>query len=86
MRGVGPGGGEVGVEEIPAVMGGLGRDGVVFAFPLEDAGVIDAVGEVFVSFELLEGASGLAGDLLGVGLGALGGVPCRALCARDLRR
>ena len=73
LRGVGPGGGEVGVEEIPTVVGGLGRYGVVFAFPLEDAGVIDAVGEVFVSFELLEGASGLAGDFLGVGLGALGG-------------
>ena len=43
------------------------------AFPLEDAGIVDAVGEVFMGFELLEGASGLAGDFLGVGLDALGG-------------
>ena len=72
LRGIGPVDGEVGVEEIPAVVGGLGGDGVLLAFPLEDAGVVDAVGEVFVGFELLEGASGLAGDFLGVGLGALG--------------
>lgn len=45
----------------------------MFAFPLEDAGLVDAVGEVFVGFELLEGASGLAGDFLGIGIGALGG-------------
>jgi hypothetical protein len=45
-------------------VGGLGGDGVLFAFPLEDAGVVDAVGEVFVGFELLEGSSGLAGDFL----------------------
>ena len=73
LRGVGAVYGEVGVEEIPTVVGGLGGDSVLFAFPLDDAGVVDAVGEVFVGFELLEGASGLAGDFLGVGLGALGG-------------
>jgi hypothetical protein len=73
LRSVGPGDGEVGVEEIPTVVGGFGGDGVLLALPLEDAGVVDAVGEVFVGFELLEGASGLAGDFLGVGLGALGG-------------
>lgn len=61
------------MQEIPSVMGGFGGDGVLFALPLEDAGIVDAVGEVFVGFELLEGASGLAGDFLGVGLGALGG-------------
>ena len=73
LRGIGPVDGEVGVEEIPSVVSGLGGDGVLFAFPLEDACVIDAISEVFVGFELLEGASGLAGDFLGVGLGALGG-------------
>ena len=73
LRGIGPVDGEVGVEEIPTVVGGLGGDGVLFAFPLEDADLVDAVGEVFVGLELLEGASGLAGDFLGVGLGALGG-------------
>ena len=72
LRGVGPVDGEVGMEEIPSVVGGLGGDGVLLAFPLEDASFVDAVGEVFVSFELLECASGLAGDFLGVGLGALG--------------
>jgi len=55
LRGIGPGDGEVGVEDIPAVVGGLGGDGVLFAFPMEDSGVLDAVGEVFVGFELLEG-------------------------------
>jgi len=73
LRGIGPDDGEVGVKEIPTVVGGFGGDGVLFAFPLEDAGIVDAVGEVFVGFEALEGASGLAGDFLGVGLGALGG-------------
>ena len=73
LRGIGPVDGEVGVEEIPSVVGGLGGDGVLLALPLENAGVVDAVGEVFVGFELLECASGLAGDFLGVGLGALGG-------------
>ena len=73
LGGVGPVDGEVGVKEIPTVGGSLGGDGVLFAFPLKDAGIVDAVGEVFVGFELLEGASGLAGDFLGVGLGALGG-------------
>jgi hypothetical protein len=73
LRGIGPVDGEVGVEEIPAVVGGLGGDGVLLAFPLKDAGIVDAVGEVFVGFELLEGASGLAGDFLCVGLAALGG-------------
>lgn len=73
LRGIGPGDGEVGVEEIPTVVGGLGGDGVLLAFPLQDAGLVDAVGEVFVGFELLEGASGLAGESLCVGLGALGG-------------
>jgi len=73
LRGIGPVDGEVGVEEIPSVVGGLGGDSVLLAFPLEDAGVVDAVGEVFVGFELLEGASGLAGDFLCVGLAALGG-------------
>jgi hypothetical protein len=73
LHGIGMGDGEVAVEEILAVEGGLGGDGVLFAFPLEDAGTFDAVGEVFVGFELLEGASGLAGDFLGVGFGALGG-------------
>jgi len=73
LRGIGPVDGEVGVEEIPTVVGGLGSDGVLIAFPLEDAGIVDTIGEVFVGFELLEGASGLAGDFLGVGLGALGG-------------
>ena len=64
LRGIGLGDSEVGVEDIPSVVGGLGGDGVLFAFPLEDAGVVDAVGEIFVGFELLEGASGLAGDFL----------------------
>ena len=73
LCGIGPVDGEVGVEEIPSVVGGLGGDGVLFAFPLEVAGFVDAVGEVFVGFEALEGASGLAGDFLGVGLGAIGG-------------
>lgn len=73
LRGVGPVDGEVCVEEIPSVVGGLGGDGVLLAFPLENAGIVDTIGEVFVGFELLEGASGLAGDFLGVGLGALGG-------------
>ena len=54
LRGIGPGDGEVGVEDIPAVVGCLGGDGVLFAFPMEDSGVVDAVGEVFVDFELLE--------------------------------
>lgn len=54
-------------------MGGLGGDGVLLAFPLEDAGLVYSVGEVFVGFELLESASGLAGNFLGVGIGALGG-------------
>jgi hypothetical protein len=69
LRGIGLGDGEVGVEEIPSVVGGFGGDGVFFAFPLEDVVGIDAVGEIFVCFELPEGVSGLAGDLLGVGLG-----------------
>lgn len=73
LRGIDPGDREVGVEEIPTVVGGLSGDGVLLAFPLEDAGIVDTIGEVFVGFELLEGASGLAGDFLGVGLGALGG-------------
>lgn len=73
LRGIGPVDGEIGVEEIPTVVGALGGDGVLLALPLEDAGVVDAVGKVFVGFELLECASGLAGDFLGVGLGALGG-------------
>jgi hypothetical protein len=64
LRGIGPDDGEVGVEDSPAVVGGLGGDSVLFAFPMEDSGVVDAVGEVFVGFELLEGASGLAGDFL----------------------
>jgi hypothetical protein len=69
LRSVGPGDGEVGVEEIPTVVGGFGGDGVLLALPLEEAGVVDAVGEVFVGFELLEGASGLVGDFLGGELG-----------------
>ena len=69
---IGPDDGEVGVEEIPTVVGGLGGDGVLLAFPLEDAGIVDAVGEVFVGFKPLECASGLAGDFLGVGLDAFG--------------
>jgi len=73
LGGVGLLDGEVGVKEIPTVVGGFGGDGVLFAFPLQGAGVVDAVGEVFVGFEALEGASGLAGDFLGVGLGAFGG-------------
>ena len=72
LRGIGPVDGEVGVEEIPTVVGGLGGDGVLSAFPLEDTGIVDAIGEVFVGLELLECASSLAGDFLGVGLGALG--------------
>ena len=44
----------------------------MLAFPLKDADIVDAVGEVFVGLELLECASSLAGDFLGVGLGALG--------------
>ena len=72
LRGIDPGDREVGVEEIPTVVGGLGGDGVLLAFPLKDADIVDAVGEVFVGFELLECASGLAGNFLGVGLGALG--------------
>ena len=59
LRGIGPCDGEVGVEEIPTVVGGLGGDGVLFAFPLEDADIVDAVGEVFVGLELLEGATSL---------------------------
>jgi hypothetical protein len=31
----------------PSVVGGFGGDGVLSAFPLEDVGVVDAVGEVF---------------------------------------
>jgi len=73
LGGVGLIDGEVGVKEIPTVVGALSGDGVLFAFPLEDAGIVDAVGEVFVGLELLECASGLAGDFLGVGLGAFGG-------------
>ena len=73
LGGVGLLDGEVGVKEIPTVVGGFGGDGVLFAFPLQGAGVVDAVGEVFVGIELLEGASGLAGDFLGVGFGAFGG-------------
>jgi len=72
LGGISPLDGEVGVEEIPTVVGGLGGDGVLLAFPLKDAGVVDTIGEVFVGLELLESASGLAGDFLGVGLGALG--------------
>jgi hypothetical protein len=48
LRSVGPVDGEVGVEEIPSVVGGLGGDGVLLAFPVEDAGIVDAVGEVFI--------------------------------------
>jgi len=73
LGGVGLVDGEVGVKEIPTVVGGFGGDGVVFAFPVEVAGFVDAVGEVFVGFEALEGAAGLAGEFLGVGLGAFGG-------------
>ena len=72
MRGIGPVDGKVGVEEIQAVVGGLGGDGVLLAFPLKDADIVDAVGEVFVGFELLECAYVLAGDFLGVGFCALG--------------
>ena len=72
LGGISPLDGEVGVEEIPTVVGGLGGVGVLLAFPLKDAGVVDTIGEVFVGLELLESASGLAGDFLGVGLGALG--------------
>ena len=72
LRGIGSDDWEVGVEEIPSVVGGLCGDGVLLAFPLEDAGAIDTIGEVFVGFELLEDASGLAGDFLGIGFGALG--------------
>ena len=73
LCGIGPVDGEVGVEEISSVVGSLGGDGVLLALPLEVAGVVDAVGEVFVGFEALEGASGLAGDFLGVWFGAFGG-------------
>jgi hypothetical protein len=72
LRGIGPGDGEVGVEEIPTVVGGLGGDGVLLVFPVKDADIVDTIGEVFVGLELLECASSLAGDFLGVGLGALG--------------
>ena len=40
--------GDVGVEEMPSVVGGLGGYGVLFAFALKDTGSVDAVGEVFV--------------------------------------
>ena len=44
----------------------------VFVVALDVCGVGPVV-EVFVGIELLEGTSGLAGDFLVVGLGALGG-------------
>ena len=38
LCGIGSGDGEVGVEDILSVVGGLGGDGVLIAFPLEDVG------------------------------------------------
>ena len=61
------------MKKIPSVMGALGGDGLGFALPAQDAGGIDAVGEVFVGFEPLEGAADLAGDFLGVRVSAFCG-------------
>ncbi len=41
LGGISPVDGEVGVEEIPTVVGGLGGDGVLLAFPLKDADIVE---------------------------------------------
>jgi len=70
---IGLSGGQAGVEKIPSVMGALGGNGLGFALPAQDAGLIDAVGKVFVGFEALEGAADLAGDFLRIWVSAFGG-------------
>jgi hypothetical protein len=45
-------GGQVGVEKIPSIMGTLGGNGLGFSLPAQDAGLIDAVGKVFMGLEL----------------------------------
>ena len=64
------GGKEIGMQQIPSIVGALGGDDVLFALPVQDSIGVDLIGEVFVGFERLESASGLAGDFLGVWLAA----------------